>query len=758
MPTDGPVQSVPDNKTIDETVYYPIETVHLELPPPTFSDIHDKSILTAMLQVAPPKISEKWSNLFKETDDVTFDKSSSAIAPDGMLYDELHPSVEEQYAFMSSQSSIQNPNHILIDTSYTEPTITESSNSDLEIVEQPLSEEVRIKLLKQCGDNLKKLKDKGMLDVLKSTRKNYLDQSPMQISASFFKKKQLQNQSKLFKYLKIASNCYREQPSRLIKVNKLKAKSLLPQNKNDIFRIKEKRTVKCDTAYLALKLCNEQLSAVPQSLNIRKLLTKKSVKIKTENKFACKILNSCMQKFSAMPVKFVIKQPRGIKISLLDSAKELDLYHKLTPNVNNKLCAKLKDEDSKDTVNVFKQKITMEYDETKPIRLESITNERSVFLKNIEESINIPKAPKRKLPLPPMVNVKPRKINDSSMENIDLNELGGENYATITNYFEDSDIFKKPLPSIHNKNHKNKYFNIETTTDSQIRDPRISSPITPSVAQRKKKVNELRQKPSTSSADIKIDENLIRQKPLMKCLPFNKVDSISATELEQNVKILATSLGMNYSADLLSSTPPKSDIIAPIVEKFKNSIILNNSKILNKDDPVVLEYIRSKALLFELKSRKYKLPESMMSLPIEILNLVPDNPKDIKNVVDFYHSMATVIVKVLDSYVKKSCKQGRIKNDEDFKYLAKKVIFSVVKMFLYVFTKIVYTFSFYLQLNSNILYKELQVKEVEDLKISESVKQKVGLYIKTYMCKYGKVYRRKSTGMYTFVSSKFLKI
>jgi hypothetical protein len=52
-----------------------------------------------------------------------------------------------------------------------------------------------------------------------------------------------------------------------------------------------------------------------------------------------------------------------------------------------------------------------------------------------------------------------------------------------------------------------------------------------------------------------------------------------------------------------------------------------------------------------------------------------------------------------------------------------------------------------MQLNSNILFKELQVKKVEELKITDSVKQKVEQYIKKYMLKYGKVYRRKSTGM-----------
>lgn len=704
MPANEPVQSVSANNIIDESVYYPIESVNLELPPLTLSDIREKSILTTMFQVAPPKFSKKWSNIFKVTNGVASAKSSCVMTPDDMSYDELHPSIEEQYAFMSSQSSIQNPNHILIDTSYTKPTITESNNNNMAIVKEPLNENVRRRLLKQCKDNLQKLKDKGILDILKSSKQNYIDQSPMKIPQSFFKKKlsisRLQqkndnSQLNFFKCLKIASNCYREQPSLLIKINKLKDKSILPQNKNDIFRIKEKQTVKCDTASLALKLCNEQLSAVPQSFNIKKLLTNKTIEQKIENKFACKILNGYMKKFSAMPISFIIKSPLDTKITTLDPVKELELYHKLIPTVSNTLCAKLKDGD-KDTVNVFKQKITLKYDESKPIiRLESMLKESSDFLKTIEENIHIPKVPKRKLPLPPVENVKIRKVAKS----IKNNGLGGKNYVTETNQLKDSEIFKKPLPPTHHKNHGNKYFNIKNKIDCPRRDPRISSSITPSITPLKRKANEFRQKPSTSRDLIKIDENEeARQKPLMKCSPFNKVDNISATELEQNVKMLATSLSLNYSADLLPSTSSNSELIKPIVESFKNSITLNNSNSLFKDDPIVQEFKKHKAVLTELNVRKYKLPESMMSLPVEVLNLVPDNPKDIKHVLEFYHSMATVIVKVLDPYVKKSCKQGRIKSDEDFKYLAKKVIM------LPYFTKLFYIIFLFINSSIQIFY------------------------------------------------------
>jgi len=205
----------------------------------------------------------------------------------------------------------------------------------------------------------------------------------------------------------------------------------------------------------------------------------------------------------------------------------------------------------------------------------------------------------------------------------------------------------------------------------------------------------------------------------MKCSPFQQINGISDTVLQNNIAHLTTCV--NFSADVMP-TQSNNELINPIVDSFKNSIgfkrIAGRSKLV--DDPIVRDYLQSMHLQAVVGSeRKFKLPESMMSLPIEVLNLIPDNQAEIKCVVDFYHNMATVIVKILDSYVKKSCKQGRIRTDADFKYLAKK-------------------------LNSNILYKELQAKRIHELRITEHMKQKVKQYVITYMLKFGKVYRKKS--------------
>lgn len=55
---------------------------------------------------------------------------------------------------------------------------------------------------------------------------------------------------------------------------------------------------------------------------------------------------------------------------------------------------------------------------------------------------------------------------------------------------------------------------------------------------------------------------------------------------------------------------------------------------------------------------------------------------------------------------------------------------------------------YFLQINENVLLKELQCKKVDKLKISNSTKEKVAEYIKKYMSRFGEVYKRKTIGMY----------
>jgi len=56
-----------------------------------------------------------------------------------------------------------------------------------------------------------------------------------------------------------------------------------------------------------------------------------------------------------------------------------------------------------------------------------------------------------------------------------------------------------------------------------------------------------------------------------------------------------------------------------------------------------------------------------------------------------------------------------------------------------------------LQINENVLLKELQLKKVDKLKISDSTKDKVAEYIRKYMSRFGEVYKRKPTGKDDFM-------
>ncbi|CAI6357293.1 unnamed protein product [Macrosiphum euphorbiae] len=794
----------------EPSVYYPIEEIITtnqtwNLPPPTIVDLCNESTLHSMLKTVPPCLPNDFiSNTPNETSQCSLSYDTLCVMhPENVMYDALHPSIQEQLAFLPIDITLNKSTKTQLDKPNTNVETTESNkkykvvqpldkdmHKKYEVVQplnedmhkkyklvQPLDEDMRKKLFKQCEENVQRLIDKGILNDCKTARQNYVDQSPIKILQSFFNKKLVKSTNvapenkpnqhvlpNLIKRIKVISSCYRKQPSKIIEINNL-IKSNSQKSKNDIFRIKEDpKTEITDTTSVALMLHNEQLSTVPETLNLNKMFNKMSLKLNTKNKFAFKILNGMIKHNSSMPKYFTLQLPSDTKIITHNPSYELELHYKLIPSVQNILCAEFKKGVDKEIIKVYKQKIVMKYDETKApesVTLDSILKENIVSFGNSIEIPQVKKQLKRKMPMPPLHNPKHKKIVDSSVKK----NRKSRNQATIMNKSNDNTVFKKPMPHVINRNSSQR---TNTSVTRQLQEPKISSialintnanefrqkPSTPiqnipSTSFLTLDLNDFRLEPSTSSCvkpyndpskinlnelneepsnqlitnvtSLKTNENEIRQKPLMKCLPFNKVDNILITELEQNAKLLASTLSMD-STYVLPSTEANSELIDPIVQNFKNSISQKKSMIRANlvDDPIVRDYIqRTQSKSVDTK-RKCKLPESMMSLPVEVLNLVPDNQREIKYVIDFYHAMATVIVKVLDLYVKKSCKQGRIKNDDDFKYLAKK-------------------------LNSNILFKELQVKKVEDLKISESVKQKVEQYIKKYMLKYGKLYRRKST-------------
>nr|XP_054752498.1 histone-lysine N-methyltransferase SETD2-like [Lytechinus pictus] len=84
----------------------------------------------------------------------------------------------------------------------------------------------------------------------------------------------------------------------------------------------------------------------------------------------------------------------------------------------------------------------------------------------------------------------------------------------------------------------------------------------------------------------------------------------------------------------------------------------------------------------------------------------------------FRSKMSHHVVGYLNAYRKPDCKMGRITNTEDFKHLARK-------------------------LTHGIMAKELKhCRNIEDLEVNENVKHKAKEYIKKYMGRYGKLYKK----------------
>ena len=111
----------------------------------------------------------------------------------------------------------------------------------------------------------------------------------------------------------------------------------------------------------------------------------------------------------------------------------------------------------------------------------------------------------------------------------------------------------------------------------------------------------------------------------------------------------------------------------------------------------------------------------------------------------FVKEMSKVVVKILDPYRKKGVK-GHIRKNDDFKYLAKKVLsndclitYKELALSPITLTNVIYLF----QLTFNIMHKELKVcKNIEELKANEKVKKKASDYVSKYMKKYDREYKR----------------
>lgn len=686
VPTDASIKSISDYKTIEPIKYFPIEEIITSKQsmwnqaPPTISELNNESTLKSLFKMPPPCLFDKnSSSVSNQTNkkSIYFKSSLTKMSPENLLYDAQHPSLKEQFNFMSAINSINNKNLCVIKTSDKYFRKPSSNKSKIDAQLQNINNQKE--LPQQSAYNLNKLHENSSLNDLKSAKNTNIGLSEVKKSKTSLKKncsvtKKALSFAEFFKNVKLLTNLFQNQPSNIIKINNLDIESITRNQKNNIFRIiEEKEAIKSDSLSVALKFQNKQLRTVPNISNVKKLLNKQSIEVKTENKFAHKIFNGLMKKCSKLPKNFVL-QSSSDEVITINPKKEIELYHKLTPSIKNILCAKVKKGGR--SINVFEQVLSMKYNESKhktpAIESRPPSTKNSDLIKNMQESRKVVNTLKRKLPLPPMENIKSRKLDKSS-----TNHLGKPKSIVKTSQTgDDGNVFKKPMvPVIRNK---------QLSTNGSISNQR---PPRPNISNQLEKGNvllgtnteetilELGTSCQITSGYVQsnMSYNETRQKPLMKCLPFNKMDNISVSELEQKAKTLAICLSRNYSSNKVPLTQSTNDeLIDPVVQNFKSSMTPKKTNLV--DDPIVRDYIQRTQMKTLESKRKCKLPESMSSLPAEVLNLIPDNPRELKCVVDFFHAMAKVIVKVLDFYVKKNCKQGRIKNNQDFKYLAKKVM------------------------------------------------------------------------------------
>lgn len=408
----------------------------------------------------------------------------------------------------------------------------------------------------------------------------------------------VQSGADLLARIKIISNSYKNQPSKLIKIQNLK------QNNGN---------TKCKTALLSdvmlksvcdknkrIKFINEPAGVTSNTISEDLIPTPKTVLLSKKNQFANSMLISLLKKAklekeNLESKKFVLPNLNSDIVTCFETDKEIKLYKSMKPKVIKKAVAHLKTKNGQKSV-------IKRYWGIKHRGLKGKHDKIPATKRNIMRKGNMHKSTLKN----GLVNTKKSALKNKN--NINAN-----------------DCSKKPKE-------KRVTFWIEGET----------SPILPN--------SEIR--------PINLNQNIIKQKPLMKCHPF-EIRNIPKSLLKSS-----TVQGGDLQFSLEQSSEMTNDhIIAPIVKKFKAS---RNKRASPRDKAIDLEQLRSQ--------RKNMIPESMMSLSVDVLKLIPDSKKEMKKVIDYYHLMATIIVKILGSYAKKTCQQGRIRSDEDFKFLAKKVI------------------------------------------------------------------------------------
>lgn len=393
--------------------------------------------------------------------------------------------------------------------------------------------------------------------------------------------------------VKVVSQSYKKQPSKLIEIDYLKRKNdRSKMNKIPTLDLKLKSA--CDKNKRIIFI-NEKAGVTSTILNDDLVPIPKMVPLSQNNKFANAIFNSLLKKINfekenSIPTNFVVNNFNADIATYDGTDKEIELYKYMQPKVIKKSVASVKTKSG--LVTVMKRQWGMK-------------------LKGLKGNAEIP-ATKRNL-------MRKGNIHRLALKKSPVNIT--KSALKRRNSFHLDDYLKKPKE-------KRVTFLIEgeILTHSEVR-------------------------------PINLNQSCVKQKPLMKCHPFEIRNEPKSILQPSTSAIQGDNLQFPLFEESLETT--NDQIIKPIVSKFK---ALRNKR---KGKLACLEKLQIQ--------RKHVIPVSMMSLSMEVLKLIPDDKKEMKKVIDFYHSMATIIVKTLGSYAKKTCQQGRIRSNEDFKYLAKKV-------------------------------------------------------------------------------------
>lgn len=503
-------------------------------------------------------------------------------------YSHMPSQIYPDYAFVNHPTFFNTPPPPLTNKQLiTKPQITPTSLNNTPLYQTIEPQSPTRCLLKSADSNVFNLINNSLQ---KHYNKNKSTETKMEHSNKLCSRT-VQSGADLLARIKVISNSFQKQPSKLINIKHLKQRN--NNSKQEKLPLSNTILKSVCNKNKRITFINEEEGVSSNTLNEDVMPIPKNIPISGNNKFANAILNSLMKKSvlekeNYVPNKFVLTNLDYEIITCDEINKEIELYKNIKPKIIKKVVAHIK------TKNGLKAVMKRQWGvELKGLKKIPATKRNIMCKGKLKNSlVNTTKSVLKK-----------RNSND-------VNDLKRQKEKRVT-------------------------FLIEGET----------SPIYP----------------YSEVQTLSLNENIVKQKPLMKCHPLIR------NEPKSNLQS-STSVIQNDNLEVEQSFETTNDqIIAPIVAKFKSS---RNRRISLREKSAVLEQLRSQ--------RKHMIPVSMMSLSVDVLKLIPDNKKEMKKVIDYYHSMATVIVKTLGSYAKKTCLQGRIRSDEDFKYLAKKVIAYII--------------------------------------------------------------------------------